>query len=137
MTEAEDSGMCCAWNAMGSCIASAAQDGTLCVWDVRSFKLVAKYGSRAAFRAVKFSGAASPVDLLAFSEHDSTAHLVDSRMYGTRQLLRVDVPAPEADISGIAFSRDGSRFYVGLCEGINEYRVDTAARCSFQHGCLI
>jgi len=135
LSEAEDSGMCCAWNSSGSCVASAAQDGTLCVWDIRSAKLVAKYGSRTAFRAVKFSN--GPIDLLAFSEHDTHVHLVDSRMYGDRQLIRIDSPDLEADISGLAFSPDSSRFYVGACEGVNEYAIDTAARCNFQCGALI
>lgn len=135
LSEANDSGMCCDWNQSGTCMAAASQDGTLCVWDIRSGKTVAKYSSRASFRAVKFS--AGPVDLLAFTEHDTAFHLVDSRMYGTQQVVQIAAPEVEADISGLAFSPDGSRVFVGTCDGINEYVVDVAARCSFQCGALI
>jgi len=135
VSEAEDSGMCCDWNAAGTCVAAAAQDGTLCVWDIRSGRTVAKYGARSPFRAVKFSS--GPADLLTFTEHDTAAHLVDSRMYGMEQVINVASPEMEADISGVTFAPDGSKLYVGTCDGINEYSVDMRRRCSFQSGSLI
>ncbi len=41
-SEASDSGMCCAWNSSGMCFASASQDGSVCVWDLRSTKVLTK-----------------------------------------------------------------------------------------------
>lgn len=41
-SEASDSGMCCAWNSSGMCFASASQDGSVCVWDLRSTKVGVK-----------------------------------------------------------------------------------------------
>eukprot|EP00191_Tetraselmis_sp_GSL018_P012966 CAMPEP_0177587326 /NCGR_PEP_ID=MMETSP0419_2-20121207/5578_1 /TAXON_ID=582737 /ORGANISM="Tetraselmis sp., Strain GSL018" /LENGTH=257 /DNA_ID=CAMNT_0019077341 /DNA_START=599 /DNA_END=1372 /DNA_ORIENTATION=- len=136
--EARDCGMCCSWNAAGSCLAAAAQDGSLCVWDVRSHKLVAKYSAQAPLRAVKFSS--GPVDLLAFTEHTCNAHLVDSRMYGSHQMLQLQqsaFPDMEINISGVAFNPMGSRLYIGTEHGINELAVDTVLRRSFKQGCII
>eukprot|EP00854_Cymbomonas_tetramitiformis_P022841 gene22841-27606_t len=136
---ANESGMCCAWNASGTAFASASQDGTICVWEVRMGKLLAKLKTESgrASRVVKFS--TGGIDLLLYSEHDSQCHVVDARTFDTEQvidLLRSDLST--RDISGASFAADGSRVYVGIAEhGIVEFEVNTLGRRSFSSGSLI
>lgn len=76
--------MSCAWNASGTCFAAGNQDGSVCVWDVRMQRLLAKLHASRAVRSVKFSRGA--VDLLVYSEHENTCHVVDARTFHTEQV---------------------------------------------------
>mmetsp|Transcript_17434 Transcript_17434/g.49023 ORF Transcript_17434/g.49023 Transcript_17434/m.49023 type:complete len:334 (-) Transcript_17434:439-1440(-) len=136
LSEAHDHGMSCAWSPTGSCFAAASQDGLVCVWDLKSRRPLAKFSTALACRSVKFSR--GPIDLLAFSEHESSVHLVDARTFGTQQtLLPVNPERDGLNVSGISFSPDGSRFYVGLDEALQMYEVESAKRRSFPQGTLV
>eukprot|EP00240_Pyramimonas_obovata_P006368 CAMPEP_0118940266 /NCGR_PEP_ID=MMETSP1169-20130426/30984_1 /TAXON_ID=36882 /ORGANISM="Pyramimonas obovata, Strain CCMP722" /LENGTH=316 /DNA_ID=CAMNT_0006884711 /DNA_START=128 /DNA_END=1074 /DNA_ORIENTATION=+ len=111
-SEASDSGMCCAWNASGTAFATASQDGSVCVWEVRMGKLLAKLVAPRACRAVKFSRSA--IDLLCYTEHESAVHVVDARTYDAEQVLQMTPALQAPDLSGIAFCPTGTRLYVGL-----------------------
>jgi WD40 repeat protein len=135
-TESKDAGMSCDVSPSGSLFASASQDGGVCVWDRRIDAVVSRFKTRLACRNVRFSPA--PLDVLAFSEHRSKAHLVDLRMpRAHEQILHVSsVPELEPDISGLAFSPCGKRLYVGLEDSVVAYEVDSGARRSFQHAAV-
>ncbi len=64
-------GICTAWSPSGTLLASAHQDGSLCVWDVRCAEPVHTYHLHSACRNVKFSPGV--VDLMAFAEHEDVA----------------------------------------------------------------
>lgn len=56
------------------------------------------------------------------------------RVWGRRQTLHVGwCPELEPDLSGLAFSPNGRRLYVGTEEGLATYAIDSAARRSFAH----
>lgn len=123
--ETREPSMSCAWNAAGTCFAVAGQEGKAVVWDQRSGKVVARFRTAEACRNVKF--AAAPVDLLAFSEQEGQVHLVDSRNYGSKQVLAVGA----SNISGIAFTPEGNELYVGHLSGLTCYSINTQARRAF------
>jgi hypothetical protein len=130
LTEARDAGMCCDWAPSGSMFAAAAQDGVTAVWDHRAPAPVAALHTQLAARSVKFSPA--PLDLLAVGEHRGRAHLVDARVWGRRQVVRVGEGAEEEpDIAGMAFSPCGRALYVATEAAVVALDVDTAARRSF------
>ncbi|KAF8055820.1 SPCC4G3.03 [Scenedesmus sp. PABB004] len=137
-TEAVDVGMCAAWNAHGSLLASCHQDGTVAVWEQRSGACVARLALHTAARCLKFS--APPLDLLAVSEHEERVSLVDARRWDRRQVLRLSGASPGAspgrggralDVSGLAFSPSGARLWVGLEECVMGYDVDSLTRRTF------
>jgi len=132
--EAKDSGMCCAWNNSSTHFAVASQDGLVCVWDIRSRKPISKLhseGTNIACRNVKYSPN-SWVDLLVFSEHTSLIHIVDSRTYSNEQIIRTTPESEDQHISGISFSPDCNRIFVGMEGYIMEYDIDTLSRRQFQ-----
>mmetsp|Transcript_14085 Transcript_14085/g.30534 ORF Transcript_14085/g.30534 Transcript_14085/m.30534 type:complete len:360 (-) Transcript_14085:671-1750(-) len=144
--DASDSGMSCAWAPGGTCLAAAFQDGTIAVRDHRSSSLVHKYKLQSAGRCVKFSP--GPLDLLAFTEHEECAHVVDVRRLDVMQHLCVakgGVPgsgglvpgACPPDISGLDFSPSGRRLVVGSEEGMVSWEVDTFKRRAFPSGQLV
>jgi len=142
LREAKDSGMCCAWNSSSTQFAVASQDGSLCIWDIRSIKPMTKFHSRTpkssgdvieAFRNVKYSSS-SMVDLLVFTEHTNNIHIVDARTYDNEQVISTVPNLESANISGISFSPDSSRIFVGLEGCIREYLVDTLRRRRFRIG---
>lgn len=132
-----DVGMCCAWDANNTCFAAASQCGTVCIWDRRSWQKVARFHSlqNQACRNVKFSS--TPMDLMAFTEEKYRCHLVDARKMCQRQLLHIN-SQNEHDISGLAFSPNGSQVFVGTnyC-GVHSFSVDTKARRRFSEGSTI
>ena len=83
--EATDAGMSCDWDSSGTTFAVASQDGLVCVWDRRHHNAIARIPCRSAARCVKFSP--QPLDLLAFTEHRNYLHLVDCRMWESRQTI--------------------------------------------------
>merc|ERR1711998_462064 len=85
---------------------------------------------KAACRSVKFCPRGA-VDLLLFTEHQSYAHLVDTRTYNDQQTIRVAPPNREQHISGAAFSPDCTRLFIGVEEYVEEYAIDTVARRTF------
>ena len=136
LNEASDHGMCCAWNPTGSCFASASQDGLVCVWDIKSRKPMAKFTTSLACRSIKFSK--GPIDLMAFSEHESNVHLVDARSFNSQQTITVaGIETDCCNISGLSFSPEGGMLYVGLDESIELFEVESTKRRSFPSGGLM
>ena len=135
--EASDSGMCCAWNSSGMCFASASQDGVVCVWDLRSTKVLTKLQTpnTCACRVVKFSSGLT--DLMAFTEHFNRFHVVDARTFAYEQSCYVSSNEDQLDISGLCFTSDGSRLYTCTEEKVLAYDVDQTSRRSFPDGSLI
>ncbi|KAG2447859.1 hypothetical protein HYH02_007315 [Chlamydomonas schloesseri] len=131
--EAHDTGISTAWSPSGSFLASAHQDGTLAVWDMRAATPVHKYRLNSACRNVKFSPGV--LDLMAFAEHEDLAHIVDVRQWSAVQHLNAGCGQGH-DISGIAFSAASDRLWVGLDECVLAYELDTVARRAFGHGSL-
>lgn len=140
-TEACDVGMCCAWSAHGSLLASCHQDGSVGVWDHRSGACVARLLLPTAARCLKFS--AAPLDLLAVSEHEDRVTLLDARDWGSKQVLELhtQLHSPDSspggagsrpvDISGLAFTPSGQRLWVGTEEGCMSFDVDSGRRTTF------
>ncbi|KAG2484738.1 hypothetical protein HYH03_016485 [Edaphochlamys debaryana] len=131
--EAHDTGISTAWSPSGTFLASAHQDGTLAVWDMRSQAPVHKYRRGAACRNVKFSPGV--LDLMAFAEHEDHCHLVDCRMWAASQDLYAGCEQGH-DISGIAFSAAGDRLWVGLDEAVMAFELDTLGRRAFGFGAI-
>ncbi|CAG8480122.1 4759_t:CDS:10 [Paraglomus brasilianum] len=141
-TATSDAGFSCAWNQYSGKFAVANQDGYISVWDIRHSDKLCKIPTKqdsqtkGAARSVKFSPSGS-VDLLMFSEHVSYVHLVDSRTFCERQTLRITPQHYDQHISGITFTPDSSRIFVGVEHSVLEYEVDTVLRRSFPAGSLI
>lgn len=125
-----------AWNDSSTVFAVATQDGFLTAWDVR--KTAQKLASvppsqripKGAGRVVKFTRS-NAMDLLVMSEHVSAVSVVDARTFASRQVIRVAPAGVDANICGLAFSPDSQRLFVGLEQGVLEYRVNSAARRTF------
>eukprot|EP00184_Porphyridium_aerugineum_P007823 CAMPEP_0184693408 /NCGR_PEP_ID=MMETSP0313-20130426/1640_1 /TAXON_ID=2792 /ORGANISM="Porphyridium aerugineum, Strain SAG 1380-2" /LENGTH=350 /DNA_ID=CAMNT_0027151483 /DNA_START=286 /DNA_END=1339 /DNA_ORIENTATION=+ len=127
----KDSVMSCAWSPNSMTIAAAGQDGQVVVYDIRNFRPLAKIKSvqqrqvKGACRCVKFASVGE-LDLLAFTEHMSYLHLVDTRTdYSEKQVVRVCPSMRDVNISGLAFSKNNSTICVGTDASIFEYQIDT------------
>ena len=120
LTTSSDAGFACSWNQSSERFAVASQDGCVSVFDIRNAsdkicKLQTHQWPRAkgAARNVKFSPSGS-IDLLMFSEHVSYVHLVDARTFNERQIIRIAPDDHDLHISGICFSQDSKRCYIGI-----------------------
>eukprot|EP00033_Pygsuia_biforma_P005035 GCRY01005527.1.p1 GENE.GCRY01005527.1~~GCRY01005527.1.p1 ORF type:complete len:334 (-),score=43.57 GCRY01005527.1:932-1933(-) len=137
-SEAHDSGFSASWSPSGMLFACGFQCGTVCVWDIRSSKPLTKFMSKqspqvkGAVRAVKFAPTRT-IDLLCFIEHLSYLHVIDTRSLCKRQVVRVAPPQREQHLSGLSFSPESSRIFVGLEDCIVEYTVEKKLRRAFPH----
>ncbi|KAI8914668.1 WD40-repeat-containing domain protein [Gorgonomyces haynaldii] len=137
-----DAGFSCAWNQSSEKFAVATQDGYVSVWDIRSTEKLTKLKSmqhpqvKGACRCVKFSPSGS-MDLLMYSEHISYINIVDTRNFSEKQTIRVSPPGNDQNISGISFSEDCKKVFVGVENSILEYQVDTMARRCFPQGSIL
>lgn len=61
---------------------------------------------------MKFSQTGA-VDLLAFTEHVSHVHIVDARTFESQQTIRVGSNQHDTPITGLSFSNDSKRMFVG------------------------
>eukprot|EP00834_Sanchytrium_tribonematis_P001868 NODE_49_length_31687_cov_0.791123.p10 type:complete len:334 gc:universal NODE_49_length_31687_cov_0.791123:21754-20753(-) len=120
LSTSADAGFACSWNQSSERFAVASQDGAVSVFDIRNTgdkiaKLQTHQWPRAkgAARNVKFSPSGS-IDLLMFSEHVSYVHLVDARTFNEKQVIRVAPDDHDLHISGICFSPDSKRCFVGI-----------------------
>lgn len=135
--------MCCAWSHYGNVFASAHQDGSVPVWDLRTGMLVAKYRCNRAARNVKF--AKGPIDLLAVAEHQECVHLLDARKWEAVDDIKMQQMRPFRStddglhISGMSFTPSvgqaisvikPSICYVGNLWLSNSSRDSTAAQHS-------
>lgn len=88
------------------------------VWDIRSRDPLAKFSglhpsiTKGAARCVKFTQTGA-VDLLAFTEHVSHVHIVDARTFDGQQTLRVGSVGHDTPITGLCFSNDSQKMFVG------------------------
>ncbi|ORZ38126.1 WD40-repeat-containing domain protein [Catenaria anguillulae PL171] len=135
-------GFSCSWSSTSDKFAIASQDGLVLVWDERSTTPMATFLTKAhtsdkgAARCIKFSPSAS-MDLLAFTEHTSHVHFVDSRTFNERQVVRVAPPHVEQHISGLCFSPDSRSVFVGMEAALIELEVNSKARRSFPAGGIL
>jgi WD40 repeat protein len=132
--EATDAGMSCDWDSSGATFAVASQDGLVCVWDRRHRNAVARIPCRSAARCVKFSP--QPLDLLAFTEHRNHLHLVDCRMWESRQTIRAGNGGGDIDIAGFDWSPCGSTLYVGTEDAMDILQINCGSRTSFPYAKL-
>ncbi|KAJ1552658.1 hypothetical protein HK096_010935 [Nowakowskiella sp. JEL0078] len=119
LTGTSDAGFSCAWNQTSDKFAVAAQDGFVCVWDIKNTgEKIAKFGSsqnaalKGACRCVKFSQSGS-IDLMMYSEHVSHVNFVDARTFDQVQSVRVSPPGIDNHIAGVTFSPDSRTAFVG------------------------
>jgi hypothetical protein len=129
--EATDAGMSCDWDYSGKAFAVASQDGLVCVWDNRHRNAVARIPCRSAARCVKFSP--QPLDLLAFTEHRNHLHLVDCRMWESRQTIKAGNGGGDVDIAGFDWSPCGSTLYVGTEDAMDILQINCGSRTSFPY----
>lgn len=131
--EATDAGMSCDWDSSGTAFAVASQDGLICVWDRRHRNAVARIPCRSAARCVKFSP--QPLDLLAFTEHRNYLHIVDCRMWESRQTIKAcssnSDSGGEVDIAGFDWSPCGRTLVMGTEDSLEILQVDCGSRTSF------
>eukprot|EP00698_Gefionella_okellyi_P006383 TRINITY_DN15739_c0_g1_i1.p1 TRINITY_DN15739_c0_g1~~TRINITY_DN15739_c0_g1_i1.p1 ORF type:complete len:343 (-),score=37.61 TRINITY_DN15739_c0_g1_i1:42-1070(-) len=135
-----DVGMSVSFDPLSNLFASANQDGSLNLFDIRSRTMIqsmptANYvfssqsmgmmSRRAACRCVKFLPRA-PMDMLAYTSHTNVCGVVDLRMMAIVQILRMETEGTL--IAGMAFQHDGSRLFVGTESSVCEYEVSTTAR---------
>ncbi len=132
--EATDAGMSCDWDSGGTAFAVASQDGLVCVWDRRHRNAVARIPCRSAARCVKFSP--QPLDLLAFTEHRNHLHLVDCRMWESRQTIKAGNGGGDVDIAGFDWSPCGSTLYVGTEDAMDILQINCGSRTSFPYAKL-
>lgn len=133
--ECEDAGMSCCWNPYGSKFATASQDGVLCVWEFNEgmAHLVAKFKTEnEACRTVKWSSA--PLDLLLYTEHKDRFHIVDGRTFEISQTVQLP---HNSHISGACFDAEGTKVYIGMEDGIAEYKINSAINRGFPSGSII
>ncbi|SAM01661.1 hypothetical protein [Absidia glauca] len=142
MAASRDANFSVSWNHSSEKFAVASQDGTVHIWDIRSQEPLFKFGgeqnsiTKTAARCVKFSQGGA-VDLMAYSEHVSHVSIIDARTFDTQQTLRVGPATRDTPITGLSFSPDSHRMFVGLENAILEYQLDTGSRRQFPDGSLI
>ncbi|KAJ8659628.1 hypothetical protein O0I10_004607 [Lichtheimia ornata] len=143
MSASRDANFSVSWTANSDKFAVASQDGTVHVWDIRHrdplycFKGVGNPSiTKGAARCVAFSKTRA-VDLLAYTEHVSHVHIVDARTFDAQQTIRVGPAEQDTPITGLTFSQDSQKLFVGVDNAILEYQVDTPSRRRFPQGALL
>lgn len=118
MAVSRDANFSVAWNHSSEKFAVSSQDGSVHVWDIRSRTPLARFAglhpsiTKGAARCVKFTQTGA-VDLLAFTEHVSHVHIVDARTFDGQQTLRVGSAGHDTPITGLCFSNDSQKMFVG------------------------
>lgn len=135
MAVSRDANFSVAWNHTSEKFAVSSQDGSVHVWDIRSRNPLARFAglhpsiTKGAARCVKFTQTGA-VDLLAFTEHVSHVHIVDARTFDGQQTLRVGSAGHDTPITGLCFSNDSQKMFVGML--IKEKR-----RSRINHYCVL
>lgn len=138
--EFKDYGFSCSFDSTSNYLASASQDGSTIVIDVRKGKVLKSFkslqnGSKGAIRSVKFSNQFG-IDLMAFSEHTKYIHIIDTRNFNDEQIIEVEENG-DVNISGFTFTSDSLRLIVGEEENIHEYHLDILKRRMSSEGELL
>ncbi|KAI7847217.1 WD40-repeat-containing domain protein [Circinella umbellata] len=143
MGASKDANFSVSWTANSDKFAVASQDGSVHVWDIRHrdplycFNGVGNSSiTKGAVRCVKFTQSRA-VDLLAYTEHVSHVHIVDARSFDTQQTIRVGPAGQDTPITGLEFSQDSQKMFVGVDNAILEYDIDTPSRRRFPQGALL
>ncbi|KAI9276614.1 WD40-repeat-containing domain protein [Sporodiniella umbellata] len=142
MAVSNDANFSIAWNHASDKYAVSSQDGSVHVWDIRHSDPIAKFkglnpsATKGAARCVKFTQGGA-VDLLAFTEHVSHVHIVDARTFEGQQTLRIGTSEYDTPITGLCFSVDSKKMFVGLEDAVLDFDIDTGARRRFPGGSLI
>ncbi|KAI8352902.1 WD40-repeat-containing domain protein [Blakeslea trispora] len=142
MAVSRDANFSVAWNRSSDKFAVSSQDGSVHVWDIRSRSPLAKFSglhssiTKGAARCVKFSQTGA-IDLLAFTEHVSHVHVVDARTFDNQQTVRIGSEGYDVPITGLCFSLDSQKMFVGLENAILDFSVDTGSRRRFANGSLL
>ncbi|KAI8646240.1 WD40-repeat-containing domain protein [Parasitella parasitica] len=142
MAVSRDANFSVAWNHSSEKFAVSSQDGSVHVWDIRSRNPLARFAglhpsiTKGAARCVKFTQTGA-VDLLAFTEHVSHIHIVDARTFDGQQTLRVGPVGHDTPITGLTFSNDSQKMFVGLENAILDFNIDTGSRRRFAYGALL
>ncbi|CAO3666756.1 unnamed protein product [Rhizopus stolonifer] len=142
MAVSKDANFSVAWNHTSEKFAVSSQDGSVHVWDIRHSNPVAKFKginpsvTKGAARCVKFTQSGG-VDLLAFTEHASHVHIIDARTFDERQTLKIVSTIYDAPLTGLCFSADSSKMFVGLDNVILDFQIYTSTRRRFPGGSLI
>lgn len=138
----KDANFSVAWNHSSERFAVSSQDGSVHVWDIRSRIPLARFSgvhpsiTKGAARCVKFTQTGA-VDLLAFTEHVSHVHIIDARTLNGQQTLRVGSLGQDTPITGLCFSNNSQKMFVGLENAILDFNIDTGSRRRFAHGSLL
>jgi WD40 repeat protein len=162
MAVSRDANFSVAWNHSSEKFAVSSQDGSVHVWDIRSRNPLARFAglhpsiTKGAARCVKFTQTGA-IDLLAFTEHVSHVHIVDARTFDGQQTVRVGSAGHDTPITGLCFSNDSQKMFVGklenipffTCHFINyikylglenailDFSIDTGSRRRFARGSLL
>ncbi|KAI8075867.1 WD40-repeat-containing domain protein [Gilbertella persicaria] len=142
MAVSRDANFSVAWNKTSDKFAVSSQDGSVHVWDIRNRNPLAKFSglhpsiTKGAARCVKFSQTGA-VDLLAFTEHVSHVHVIDARTFDGQQTVRVGSDGNDTPITGLCFSLDSQKMFVGLENAVLDFNIDTGSRRRFASGSLL
>ncbi|KAI9472418.1 MAG: WD40-repeat-containing domain protein [Benjaminiella poitrasii] len=142
MAVSRDANFSVAWNHTSDKFAVSSQDGSVHVWDIRSRNPLARFSglhpsiTKGAARCVKFTQTGA-IDLLAFTEHVSHVHVIDARTFNSQQTIRVGSPGHDTPITGLCFSNDSQKMFVGLENAILDFNIDTGSRRRFAYGSLL
>lgn len=127
LTSVKDASFNVSWNSLSTQFAVACQDGWVCVWDLRSpHKLAQIPSQQGAVRAVKFSQSGS-IDLLAFTEHQTSIGIVDARTFDRPEYARI-CSHGESNLGGLAFRPDGRSLVYGTEQGLVEFDIKVKGR---------
>jgi len=142
MAVSRDANFSIAWNHTSEKFAVSSQDGSVHVWDIRNRNPVARFSglhpsiTKGAARSVKFTQSGA-VDLLAFTEHVSHVHVVDARTFNDQQTLRIGSASLDVPITGLCFSNDSKKMFIGLENALLDFDIDTGNRRRFGKGTLL
>ncbi|KAI8993154.1 WD40-repeat-containing domain protein [Pilobolus umbonatus] len=136
-----DANFSVAWNHTSEKFAVSSQDGSVHIWDIRNRNPVARFCglhpsiTKGAARTVKFTQTGA-IDLLAFTEHVSHVHIVDARTFDGQQTVRIGSATNDVPITGLCFSHDSTKMFVGLENALLNFDIDTGIRRRFGKGTL-
>ncbi|KAJ4345498.1 uncharacterized protein N0V89_011630 [Didymosphaeria variabile] len=108
----EGDAFACAWADDGIHVASAAQDGTIAVWDARSWKPLTVQSSELSIpRVLKFSPVGSGPRVLVSAEADDYVSIINATTFDSKQVFDFF-----GQTGGVDFTPDGQSLFVANSE---------------------
>ena len=108
----EGDAFACAWADDGFHVASAAQDGTIAIWDARTWKRLALLPSELSIpRVLKFSPVGSGPRVLVSAEADDYVSIINATTYQSKQTFDFF-----GQTGGVDFTPDGQSLFVANSE---------------------